>query len=143
MNYKEKVLKIYLNEAGKYKPLSNEEEKKLFVQYKNGDRTGKELLVKHNLSLVINIVKEILLENNLKEDMLLELIEEGNIEMLECIDKYDICSENSFSTFLTKEVKKVILEYIKGYIKNTKVRINNNEELLMENNNSINKNLKK
>ena len=46
MNYKEKVLKIYLNEAGKYKPLSNEEEKKLFVQYKNGDRTGKELLVK-------------------------------------------------------------------------------------------------
>ena len=39
------------------KPLSAEDEKKYFLQMKNGDQKAEEMLIKHNLRLVAHIAK--------------------------------------------------------------------------------------
>ena len=88
-------LDIYLNDIKDYEVLSKEEEKDLFIRYKKGDMKAKELLIKHNLRLVISCVGK----NNLSSSTCLDLIQEGNIALIKAIESFDLSYDVRFSTY--------------------------------------------
>jgi len=91
------------------KPLSSEEEKQLFEQYKLGDKEAEEKLVKHNMRLVAHVALKY--KQNMAQD---ELIAIGSIGLLKAIKNFNTNKNNSFSTYATRCIDNEILMYIRA-----------------------------
>lgn len=111
------ALDHYMAEVNNYPLLGEEEEKKAFTQYqRHPDRGMRNLLIKTNLRLVINIARKYINRDN--KSMLLDLIEEGNIGLMIAIEKFDPSRENRFATYAAYWIKHYIQEYL---YKNTSI----------------------
>lgn len=88
-------LAIYLKEIEKIPLLNDMEEKKLFIDYKNGIKGAKEKLIEGNLRLVINVAREYADTRN----NILDLIQEGNLALQRAVETYDIKKNIKFSTY--------------------------------------------
>ncbi len=80
-----KNLKLYLNQISKFKPLSQEEERKLGKLIKAGDRDALKTMIESNLKFVVSYVKKY-------RGMglsLLDLINEGNLGLIEAAKRFD------------------------------------------------------
>ena len=80
-----KNLKLYLNQISKFKPLSQEEERELGHLIQEGDKTALKTLIEANLKFVVSYVKKY-------RGMglgLLDLINEGNLGLIEAARRYD------------------------------------------------------
>lgn len=88
-------LKGYLKEIAKHKILTREEEIDLFIRYKNGDISARELIINSNLRFVIKVA----LSYAGRGLSVADLIQEGNLGLLEVIDKYDVTKGFRFSTY--------------------------------------------
>ncbi|NOR14673.1 MAG: sigma-70 family RNA polymerase sigma factor [Candidatus Aminicenantes bacterium] len=78
-------LKLYLNQISKFKPLSQAEERKLGKVIKAGDMAALESMIKANLKFVVSYVKKY-------RGMglsLLDLINEGNLGLIEAAKRFD------------------------------------------------------
>ena len=78
-------LKLYLNTISKFKPLSQEEECRLGLLIEQGDKTALKQLIEANLKFVVSYVKKY-------RGMglsLLDLINEGNLGLIEAARRYD------------------------------------------------------
>lgn len=95
----------YLNEIGKYKVLSVEEEIELFQKILAGDNVAKELFITSNLRLVIAVAKKYYVPGY---NDLLDLIEEGNIGLIKAVERFDITRGCKFSTFAIYKINKAI-----------------------------------
>lgn len=111
------ALDHYMADVNNYPLLGEEEEKKAFTQYhRHPDRGMRNLLIKTNLRLVINIARKYINRDN--KSMLLDLIEEGNIGLMIAIEKFDPSRENRFATYAAYWIKHYIQEYL---YKNTSI----------------------
>ena len=111
------ALDHYMAEVNNYPLLGEEEEKKAFTQYRrHPDKGMRNLLIKTNLRLVINIARKYINRDN--KSMLLDLVEEGNIGLMIAIEKYDPNRENRFATYAAYWIKHYIQEYL---YKNTSI----------------------
>ncbi|HHF52182.1 MAG TPA: sigma-70 family RNA polymerase sigma factor [Candidatus Aminicenantes bacterium] len=111
------ALDHYIAEVNNYPLLGEEEEKKAFTRYQqHPDKEMRNLLIKANLRLVINIARKYINRDN--KSMLLDLIEEGNIGLMIAIEKYDPSRENRFATYAAYWIKHYIQEYL---YKNTSI----------------------
>ena len=97
-DYVEDSVKSYLREIGRYPLLTEEEEKELTVQMKNGDEEAKQKLITSNLRLVVSIAKPYI-RNELE---FLDLIQEGNMGLIKAIEKFDINKGCKISTYATR-----------------------------------------
>ena len=106
---KENSLRKYYHEISKYPLLSKEEEVELFTKYKScsdpeeKDRI-KDKIVTSNLRLVASIAKAYV---NRGFD-LLELIAEGNIGLIMCVDRFDVNLGYKFSTYAEWWIRQAI-----------------------------------
>lgn len=96
------------------KPLSNEDEKKYFIQMKNGDIKAEEMLIKHNLRLVAHIAKKYKNQNNDLDD----LISIGSIGLMKSIKTFSYEKGNSFSTYASRCIENEILMTFRSDKKN-------------------------
>ena len=96
--------RFYLKEIGKIPLLTYEEEKELAFRIKNGDQQAIDTLVEHNLRLVVSIAKHYT-GCGLS---LLDLIQEGNVGLIEAAKKYDVDKGFRFSTYATWWVRQKI-----------------------------------
>lgn len=96
------------------KPLSNEDEKKYFLQMKNGDIKAEEMLIKHNLRLVAHIAKKYKNQNNDLDD----LISIGSIGLMKSIKTFSYEKGNSFSTYASRCIENEILMTFRSDKKN-------------------------
>ena len=96
--------RFYLKEISKIPLLTYEEEKKLALRIKNGDQDAIDTLVEHNLRLVVSIAKHYT-GCGLS---LLDLIQEGNVGLIEAAKKYDVDKGFRFSTYATWWVRQKI-----------------------------------
>ena len=96
--------RFYLKEISKIPLLTYEEEKELAFRIKNGDQQAIDTLVKHNLRLVVSIAKHYT-GCGLS---LLDLIQEGNVGLIEAAKKYDVDKGFRFSTYATWWVRQKI-----------------------------------
>lgn len=96
--------RFYLKEISKIPLLTYEEEKKLALRIKDGDQKAVDTLIEHNLRLVVSIAKHYT-GCGLS---LLDLIQEGNVGLIEAAKKYDVDKGFRFSTYATWWVRQKI-----------------------------------
>lgn len=100
---------LYFNDFKNCFIYSKEEQETLFIQCKDGDKDALEKLIKCYQPLVISLAEKYL--NEFGNFDLLDLIQEGNIELLKIIPRFD-SSKASFFTYATYSVTGAILRYI-------------------------------
>lgn len=98
-------LTAYLKEVYQYKLLDREEEEQLGRRIMAGDEQAKQIMVQSNLRLVINIAKKYLNSGMCFQD----LIQEGNIGLIEAVEKYDYRRGCRFATYATWWIKQAII----------------------------------
>jgi len=104
------ALQLYLSKIGKYTILSPEEEHKLAVAYlEEDDREAAYRLVTSNLRLVVKIALEF---QRTWMNNLLDLIQEGNIGLMQAVKKFDPYRGIRLSSYASFWIKAYILKFI-------------------------------
>jgi RNA polymerase primary sigma factor len=98
------ALQLFLNEMGKYKLLTAEEEVELAKRIERGDKDAKDLMVNSNLRLVVSIAKKYQ-GHGLS---LLDLIQEGIIGLIRAVEKFDWRKGFKFSTYATWWIRQAV-----------------------------------
>jgi RNA polymerase nonessential primary-like sigma factor len=93
----EDVTQLYLNEIGARPLLTASEELALARRVCAGDFAARQLMIEHNLRLVVSIAKHYLNRGI----PLLDLIEEGNLGLIHALEKFDPERGFRFSTYAT------------------------------------------
>jgi RNA polymerase primary sigma factor len=103
-----KEIVYYLREISNCSFLNKKEEREILIKAKNGDSNAKSRLIKAHLPLVVNIAKDYI-NHGLP---LADLIQEGNIALIQAVDKFDLKWENRFNTYATYCIRQNILRSI-------------------------------
>ncbi|MBW1990154.1 MAG: RNA polymerase factor sigma-32 [Deltaproteobacteria bacterium] len=103
-------LQRYLAEISRYPLLTREEERELAIQYREeGDTQAALKLVTANLRLVVKIALEF---QRVWMQNLLDLIQEGNIGLMQAAKKFDPYKNVKFSYYASFWIKAYILKFI-------------------------------
>jgi len=105
------ILDIYFREISRFPLLSADEEKELARAMHNGAERARERLVVSNLRLVVKIAREYG-EVGLP---LIDLIQEGNIGLIEAIDRFDPERGYRLSTYAAWWIRRSMLSAIGTY----------------------------
>jgi RNA polymerase primary sigma factor len=95
----------YYKEIRKIRLLSHEEEIILSREIKKGDKASLEILIKHNLRLVLKIAQSYQNAGLDFED----IVAEGNLGLIEAATRYDGDKGNRFSTYASWWIRQAIL----------------------------------
>ena len=115
-------LTSYIAKIKKYQFLTEEEEHELAVKYRtDGDREAAYRLVTSHLLLVVKIAMKF----SRMYSNILELIQEGNIGLLEAVKRFDPFKGSRLSTYATWWIRAFILKYIVDNLKIVKVGTTN------------------
>ncbi len=100
----------YMQEAAQYELLSREEEKELAMRVReHGDPEAAYRLITSNLRLVVKIALEF---QRVWMQNLLDLIQEGNIGLMQAVQKFDPHRGVKFSYYASFWIKAYILKFI-------------------------------
>jgi RNA polymerase primary sigma factor len=99
------ALQMFLNEAGRYRLLTPQEEIDLAKRIERGDLQAKELLINANLRLVVSIARKY---QGVGELCLLDLIQEGIIGLIRAVEKFDWRKGFRFSTYATLWIRQAL-----------------------------------
>lgn len=102
------MIDIYYREIRKYHPLPPALEQRLTILIQQGDEQARQTLIEHNLRLVTHIAKTYY---HPKVE-LLDLIQEGNLGLIEAVDRFNPEMGLRFSTFAVWWIRKRILRYL-------------------------------
>jgi len=106
---KDATLSAYLAEVRKYPVLTAEEEHEVAVRYvETGDPAAAERLVTANLRLVIKIAFQF----HRQWANVLDLIQEGNVGLVEALNRYDPYREIRFSSYAQYWIRAMILRFL-------------------------------
>jgi RNA polymerase sigma-32 factor len=103
------LLSFYLAEVRKHPLLSREEEREAAVKFvEEGDTQAAEQLVTANLRLVIKIA----FQYHRQWANVLDLIQEGNVGLVEALKRYDPYREIRFSSYAQYWIRAMILRFL-------------------------------
>lgn len=109
------ILNMYYNDIREHKVLTQDETTALFELYQNGNEKEKEFakntIFEHNAKLVTSMARQYCTPN----DNLMDLIQEGNIGLLNAIDKFDLTKESSFQKFALFYIRREINHFKVDY----------------------------
>lgn len=112
MSFMQKVLMFssYINNTSSFpKPLTREEENLYLKKWENGDESAKEVLIHHNLRLVVHIVKKYN-----QADEADDLISVGSLGLIKAINTYQHGFGTQFSTYAARCIENEILMLIRA-----------------------------
>ena len=104
-------LKHYLEEIAKFPPLNEEEERKLGQRIRQGDAEALQTLIKSHLKFVVSYVKKY-------RGMglsLLDLIDEGNVGLIEAAKRFDPTRNVRFISYAVWWVRQAIIHALTQY----------------------------
>ncbi len=122
----ENILSIYLKEINRIPMLSREEEIAYATRAKQGEKAAKEKLVTANLRFVVNVAKKY--QN--QGIPLLDLINEGNIGLLNAIDRFDVDKGYHFISYAVWWIRQAILKSICEKSRTIRLPLNRANELM-------------
>ena len=104
------MTKIYKKDiTRKHKLLTNQEQVDLYKKMKDGDGEAKEALIYSCLPLVIDIANKFRINN--KHIDLEDMIQEGNIALINAVEKWDVSKAN-ITTVATWYVRNSLVDMI-------------------------------
>jgi RNA polymerase primary sigma factor len=103
--YTTDALQLFLNEAGRHRLLTPDEEIELAKAVERGDLDAKERLITSNLRLVVSIARKY---QGAGELTLLDLIQEGMFGLIRAAEKFDWRKGFRFSTYATLWIRQAI-----------------------------------
>ncbi len=103
-------LKQYLREIGRYELLTDDEIKTLFKRIESGDKAAHDVVVEHNLRLVVKYAKSIKKAYR-AEEPIMDLVQAGNIGLMRAVDKFEVDKGYAFSTYASWWIKQSIIRY--------------------------------
>ena len=109
---KQTVLSQYLKEIGETSLLTAKEEKVLAKKIATGDEKARERFLKANLRLVVNIAKQYTPSRD--PEMLMDLIQEGNLGLMRAVDRFKPEFGTRFSTYGVYWIRQAILRALKS-----------------------------
>jgi RNA polymerase primary sigma factor len=98
------ALQLFLNEVGRHRLLTAEEEVALAKRIEGGDQEAKERMVNSNLRLVVSLAKKY----QSSQLSLLDLIQEGILGLIRAAEKFDWRRGYKFSTYATWWIRQAI-----------------------------------
>lgn len=107
-------LQQYKNYACQFPVLSVEEERELFRKYHLGDDSVVSTIILHNLRYVLQVVYNDFNVLDTSESMQADLIQEGNIGLIESIPRYNPDFNVRFVTYAGYQIKHRIVDFIKN-----------------------------
>ncbi|MEX1112526.1 MAG: RNA polymerase sigma factor RpoD/SigA [Candidatus Andersenbacteria bacterium] len=102
----------YLREIGQTPLLNGEEEQVLATRIQNGDENARQHMLLANLRLVVNIAKQYVPSND--PDLLMDLIQEGNIGLMRAVDRFKPEFKTRFSTYGVYWIRQAVLRALKS-----------------------------
>ena len=105
------ALKQYLREISKYDLLSDEQIVELFKCIEQGDRVAYDVVVEHNLRLVVKYARSIKKSYRAQEPVM-DLVQAGNIGLMRAVDKFEVDKGYAFSTYASWWIKQSIIRHI-------------------------------
>ncbi len=123
-------LRHYLLEISKYEPLSQDEEQRLARLLRDHqDRDAARRLVTSNLKLVVQVA---FLYNKVYSN-LMDLIQEGNVGLLQAVKKFDPDRGTRLSTYATWWIKAYIIKFILDNFRIVRVGTTNDRRKVLMN----------
>jgi RNA polymerase sigma-32 factor len=120
----------YMAEISKYPPLTREEEQELARHYlETGDRESLQRLISANLMLVVRIA----LSFRRAAKNLLDLIQEGNIGLLQAIDRFDPDVGVRLPTYAAYWVRAYMVKFLLDNVRLVRVGTTNARRKLLRN----------
>ncbi len=113
-------LDTYMKDVSRYKLLNDDEELRLVVKAKGGDTRARNRLITSNLRFVISIAKEYKGRGVPFED----LINEGNIGLIQAIEKFDETRGFKLITYAVWWIRQALLQCINEKSKTVRVPVN-------------------
>ena len=124
-SYSDNPLSIYLNQIGKIPLLDKAEEKVLIIKAKDGDAEAKNKLINSNLRFVVAIAKKYIRCGIPLPD----LINEGNIGLIQAIEKFDIDVGCQFITYAVFWIRQKIIRAMHNKFRMIRLPANKIKEL--------------
>ena len=112
-NYHLNVYLTYNKEISKYPLLNAKEERELIKMAQNGDIFARNFFLKCNLRLVVNIAKKYVNTSYYVDQN--DLIQEGNLGLIDALNKFDLSKNTRFSTYAYPRILQKVLFHIYGY----------------------------
>lgn len=102
----------YLQEIGRTPLLTAEEERALAKRIQLGDEAARQHMMLANLRLVVNIAKQYVPSN--ETDLLMDLIQDGNIGLMRAVDRFRPEFKTRFSTYGVYWIRQAVLRALKS-----------------------------
>jgi RNA polymerase sigma-32 factor len=123
-------LRRYLSEISRFSPLSRDEEHRLAENYfKTGDRETAYLLVTSNLKLVVKIA---MIYQKVYHN-LLDLIQEGNLGLIQAVKRFDPYRGTRLPTYAAWWIKAFILKFLLDNTRMVKIGTTNARRKILMN----------
>jgi RNA polymerase sigma-32 factor len=123
-------LQRYLAEISRFKPLTSEEEFELAVRYREeGDQVAAYRLVTANLALVVKIAR---IYSRVYHNVI-DLIQEGNIGLIEAVKRFDPYRGNRLPTYASWWIKAYIIKFVIDNFRIVRVGTTNERRRLLFN----------
>ncbi len=117
------AIKYYMQEVSRYKLLSEKQERQLSKRVLKGDDDALNQLVNSNLRLVIKIAKRFMCP----EYPLIDIIQDGNLGLLNAAKRFNYKKKTRFSTYAALWIKQNIQRNL--YMRRRIVRLPNRKEI--------------
>jgi len=114
------TLQLFLNEIGRHRLLTPDEEIELSKRIERGDLMAKDRMINANLRLVVSIAKKY----QGSELTLLDLIQEGILGLIRAVEKFDWRRGYRFSTYATWWIRQAVERGMDAKARTIKLPIN-------------------
>lgn len=122
----ENILSMYLKEIHRIPLLTHDEEVVLARAAAEGDKRAKDRLVESNLRFVVNVAKKY--QN--QGIPLIDLINEGNIGLMNAIERYDVDKGYHFISYAVWWIRQAILKAVCEKSRTIRLPLNRANELI-------------
>jgi RNA polymerase primary sigma factor len=122
----ENILSMYLKEINRIPLLTREEEDIVARKAAQGNEIARKRMIESNLRFVVNVAKKYQNQGL----PLIDLINEGNIGLMNAIDKYDVDRGYHFISYAVWWIKQAILKAICEKSRTVRLPLNRANELL-------------
>lgn len=116
----------YIRDIGSIPLLTKEEEQYLFKCLKEKDTSSRDKLILANLRLVIYVIRKYPTLMGIDQ---LDLVQAGNLALINAVEKYDITKNISFSVYAIQAIKRTLSRYIKNNQRLIRVPVSIQDEL--------------